>query len=201
MNLYDIKWETLKILGASKIMTFAALMPFFGFLIITNNYVINFLESMAPKHLGFQFVSDDGDIGLKIYALYYGSVLLGLGKLIFNYCCPNEIVEYGSREHYMETRDRLKTEYEYKKFLDEVEKQNPEDKNEVERLRQSDQRNQALDSTGEGFRTLLSLRWAYLNQAGGSRYVIAFFFGSGLLFLSFPSIVTFCNITLAFFTD
>lgn len=190
-----LTWERLRILGASKIMSLAALMPFFGFVIILNQHTLELVNWLGTT-LEVLDQSTNEYPSFTLFLLYYGAVLLGIGKLFFNVSCPPEITRYMNREDYIEKKERLKTELEYTTLREIVKSYGVPYKTEAEKIENSDERNNQLDSTGEGYRTLLGLQWDYLdhsNQAG-RKWVTGFFF-SGLVIFSTPSLVTLWKVT------
>jgi hypothetical protein len=157
-----LTWERLRILGASRIMSLAALMPFLGFIIILNQYAVDLVNWLGTP-LEISDHSNHGFPNVKLFSLYYGAVLLGVGKILFNINCPPEITQYVNKDDYIEKKERLKTEREYKILMDIVSKHGELYQQEAEMLFNCDHRNGKFDSTGEGYRTLLGLHWDYLD--------------------------------------
>jgi hypothetical protein len=81
------RWDRLRQLGNLGIMKMTVLMPLIGYLVIFN--------ASLHEHLRLTFDPDGGGT-LRLYFIYFGLTLLGIGSIVYQFACPSEVKEHGS---------------------------------------------------------------------------------------------------------
>lgn len=100
-------WPRIKLLGQSPAVKLTMVIPFVGYILILNEYIVSFLAS-AFEITG---VSEQGVINLSnLYFIYFGLTSLGIATLIFQILCPPLIKEYLSIRVYVEKNIDFMTE-------------------------------------------------------------------------------------------
>jgi hypothetical protein len=86
------RWSLLRDLGQSNLVRASVLMPVFGYLLLLNEHVHDYL-----------IIRYDGDWPFnrlpsiwRVWMLFYGSFLLAMGSILFAWCCPVVIKRYAS---------------------------------------------------------------------------------------------------------
>lgn len=186
----NISWASLKPIGGAAITQYTAIMPFIGYAILFNKYSVHiFADSM-------EYISPESNLKLPIfenlYFLYFGLVSLGLGALIFRVSCPNEIIEYGTAEIFVERTAQTTTRRELIKmavFLENFNNIEDDLRRQVSLLlnvlRNSDSSNLAIEQ-------MAFLKGEYYNSKNFSgtfaRIVCAIVMIFGLLLLAIPTL-------------
>ncbi|RWQ64524.1 hypothetical protein [Mesorhizobium sp.] len=107
-------WQTLRSVGSSKIVSLTIAVPFIGYLIIFNDYFIDYAQ-IARQLVGHG--SDNlpnSDIQREIsisnmYFLYFGLVLTGLASIGFALFCPGEIKLSSSVNDFIRNSEEIKS--------------------------------------------------------------------------------------------
>jgi hypothetical protein len=86
------RWSRLRELGQSNLVRASVLMPVFGYLLVLNENVHQYLT--IEYELGW--LSQHLPATWRVWMLYYGSSLLALGSILFISLCPREIKQYPS---------------------------------------------------------------------------------------------------------
>ena len=81
------RWDRLRSIGNSRIAKLAILVPIFGYLIIFNQHLVAYYNTIFDPDLNTSF---------WLYFFYFGMSSIGFGSLIYIFWCPKEIQEYGS---------------------------------------------------------------------------------------------------------
>jgi hypothetical protein len=85
------RWSQLRALGSSRLVQASLLMPAFGYLLLLNDNVHDYLkikyDGWLLPHLPSLW---------RIWFLYYGSISLAVGSILFAWFCPIEIKRYAS---------------------------------------------------------------------------------------------------------
>lgn len=78
---YNFQWENYTFLFHGNIARVSAFVPLFGYLIIFNDGISQYLtfEKLAPKEIGTLFISSDARLRL----VYFGLIMLGVSELIY----------------------------------------------------------------------------------------------------------------------
>lgn len=105
-------WETLKIIGKSKIVGLTSLIPFIGYLLLFNENIISYIS------LSTELAGDASKLSAtvsRLYYLYFGLTFLGISSILYTFFCPKEIkenvseYEYSNKEVNVMTHARLGT--------------------------------------------------------------------------------------------
>ncbi|MGJ8671162.1 MAG: hypothetical protein ACSHXK_16885, partial [Oceanococcus sp.] len=123
------KWHQLARIGRSRVVGLTILMPFFGYMIIFNDYFIQWLSissSYLPPSLFERGASGDllpADLDVaksRLFAIYYGLTFLGVGTVCYSIACPELIKVHPSRHEYVRESLHLLTRYQARKMMDEL---------------------------------------------------------------------------------
>lgn len=89
------RWSAINTLGKSWAVSFTALVPFLGSVLLFNQALVD-----ALKLTGLF----DGEAGLlaRLYYIYFGLTLIGLASFGFALLCPRDVKTYGSVSRYIE---------------------------------------------------------------------------------------------------
>ncbi|WP_438461983.1 hypothetical protein [Marinomonas sp. PE14-40] len=108
------KWDTLRIIGKSKVANLTILMPFIGYLILFNQELVNYLElSKAVLNIADDNVEVSNTSISRLYYLYFGLTFVGASSILFSLVCPSIIkansTEYEFSDHELKvmTHERL----------------------------------------------------------------------------------------------
>ncbi len=91
-------WSRLRFLGQSKPVKMTMFIPFIGYVILFNSYVVTFINS------SFYFFDNSEaqlPIGSNLYFIYFGLCFLGIATFIFQIMCPTLIKDYQSVRDYV----------------------------------------------------------------------------------------------------
>jgi hypothetical protein len=86
------RWSGLRDLGQSHLVRASVLMPVFGYLLLLNEHVHDYLTVRYDGEWPFNQLPSIW----RVWMLFYGSFLLAMGSLLFSWCCPVEIKRYAS---------------------------------------------------------------------------------------------------------
>jgi hypothetical protein len=86
------RWSKLRDLGQSNLVRASVLMPVFGYLLLLNEHVHDYLMIQYDGDWPFSRLPSMW----RVWMLYYGSFLLAMGSVLFAWCCPVEIKRYTS---------------------------------------------------------------------------------------------------------
>jgi hypothetical protein len=191
------RWNQLRVLGDSGLVKASVLMPAFGYILLLNENVHQYLTIKYDGWL-LNYLSSLW----RIWLLFYGSFCLATGSLLFSWRCPREIKQYTSefeivdaeREHRAHQNQINQVRDEFKSFY--------LGRSKWETSIFSIQ-NFEPDSTGLGIPGsdplggMLFYRWTLMNvRRPMTRIVIAMLFGIGLALLAVPAAFTFLQVTL-----
>jgi hypothetical protein len=103
------KWDELRRLGNSRLVKLTILVPLIGYMILFNDELLKYLELSSPYFhdvfLRGRLASDGGGLSLslayRLYLFYFGFTTLAAGALIYEFCCPRLVHEYGSAAEYV----------------------------------------------------------------------------------------------------
>jgi hypothetical protein len=107
-HAFPPKWDTLRSLGQSRIVSLTILAPFIGYFIIFNEYISRYLQLSADA-IGIY----SGDINAfsagisRLRQLYIGLVLIGLASILFKTCCPAIISRHRDLYEYVESELKI----------------------------------------------------------------------------------------------
>jgi hypothetical protein len=87
------RWSNLRAIGESGLVKASVLMPAFGYLLLLNENVHQFL---LLKYDGVLLHFLHLPPLWRVWLLFYGTFFLALGSILFSVCCPREIKRYGS---------------------------------------------------------------------------------------------------------
>lgn len=91
-----MEWSTLRQIGNSRLVRLSGLFPFVGYIILLNDNVAEFLN-FSTKYVSFHVSTP----GARLYLLFFGLLLTGVGSLIYEIFCPLELKKYARPADYM----------------------------------------------------------------------------------------------------
>jgi hypothetical protein len=86
------RWSKLRELGQSNLVRASVLMPVFGYLLLLNERVHDYLIIQDDGNWPFNLLPSMW----RVWMLFYGSFILAMGSILFAWCCPVEIKRYVS---------------------------------------------------------------------------------------------------------
>jgi hypothetical protein len=86
------RWSNLRELGQSNFVRSSVLMPVFGYLLIFNDQIHQYLKVRFDDVWPFSHVHSMW----RIWMLYFGTIFLAAGSMLFAWRCPREIKQYPS---------------------------------------------------------------------------------------------------------
>ena len=86
------RWSELRDLGQSNLVRASLLMPVFGYLLLLNEHVHDYLTIRYDGDWPFNRLPSIW----RVWMLFYGSFLLAMGSIVFAWRCPVEIKRYAS---------------------------------------------------------------------------------------------------------
>lgn len=86
------RWSKLRQLGQSNLVRASVLMPVFGYLLIFNEHIHQYLTIRYDDGWPFNYLP----AMWRIWTLYFGTVFLAMGSILFAWCCPTAIKDYAS---------------------------------------------------------------------------------------------------------
>jgi hypothetical protein len=86
------RWSELRELGQSNWVRASVLMPVFGYLLLLNDNVHQYLSIQYDHGWPFNYLPSMW----RVWMLFYGSFFLAIGSIIFGWRCPVEIKRYPS---------------------------------------------------------------------------------------------------------
>ena len=109
-------WLTLSSIGRSRIVSLTIIVPFVGYIIIFNDYIIGYFSfaravilDISPSN-GIGVDKLQKDISLdNLYFLYFGLLFVGIASALFSFFCPEEIKQYKVANDYIKSEDELKS--------------------------------------------------------------------------------------------
>ncbi|MER9797511.1 hypothetical protein NKJ36_10235 [Mesorhizobium sp. M0142] len=108
-------WQTLRSVGSSKIVSLTIAIPFIGYLIIFNDYFIDYAQ-IARQLVIFQGGDNSANPDIQreislsnLYFLYFGLVLTGLASIGFALFCPSEIKRSSSVNDFIRSSEEIKS--------------------------------------------------------------------------------------------
>jgi hypothetical protein len=120
---YSSKWDDLRKLGQSRLVALTILVPLLGYMILFNEQIIKYLEISSPYFHDI-FITDtpaDGDglsisLAYRLYFFYFGFTFLAIGNIIYYFCCPVLVKEYGSAAAFHATEGPIMNRLRLKSF-------------------------------------------------------------------------------------
>jgi len=84
-------WSALRRIGSLPLMRAVMFAPLISYLILFNDYVIDFLNQVSKN----SSIIDAGQMSLSnVYFLYYGLISVGVAAIIYGLFCPNGVSRY-----------------------------------------------------------------------------------------------------------
>lgn len=107
-----IPWSAIRRIGQSRLLTLTIVVPFLGSLLLFNQSVVDVL-TLSPElvHRWFHLSANEtADAARKLtlsrlYYVYFGLTLLGVGSALFVLFCPLEIKNYSAPIEYQAAED------------------------------------------------------------------------------------------------
>jgi hypothetical protein len=93
-----LSWSTLARLGRLPIIKASIFAPFVGYIILFNDYAIDFFNQVS---MNISNVSQFSTIG-GIYYTYFGLILIGIAQVFYALLCPSNISHYEDALRYSE---------------------------------------------------------------------------------------------------
>lgn len=104
------KWDTLRIIGKSRLISLTILVPFIGYLILFNNELVSYFElSKEVMNLPETDKSISGGTITRLYYLYYGLTIIGISSIAFSFLCPNIVKNYRTEYEFSESEIKIMT--------------------------------------------------------------------------------------------
>lgn len=88
------RWSAIRQVGLAPIVRITALMPVFGYLLVFTTKARGLFDKIIVPWLPAGLV--DLNFGWRLFFLFYGSLLLGIGALLFSWLCPKLIKAHAS---------------------------------------------------------------------------------------------------------
>ena len=101
------KWENLRTVGKSKIVSFTILVPFVGYLILFNNELVTYLE-LYKDVLGIESGKPDDSFS-RLYFLYLGLSTIGVSSALFSIFCPQQIKNNNTVHEFIDSEMKIVT--------------------------------------------------------------------------------------------
>ena len=110
MKIHMPEWETLRIVGKSKIVGITILVPFIGYLILFNEGLFSYfnLAKELLSHPEGQLESTQETIS-RLYYLYYGLTFLAVSSIAFAFICPTIVKNNKNEYEYINNEIAIKT--------------------------------------------------------------------------------------------
>lgn len=87
-----LDWELAKKVAGSRLVTLAALFPFFGYLALLNTEIVKYLDLYLDTNEGF------GSAALaRIEEIYFALIWISIGVIVYQVRCPHEIKQFRNR--------------------------------------------------------------------------------------------------------
>jgi hypothetical protein len=93
------RWNALRALGQSNWVRASVLMPAFGYLLLLNENVHQYLKIEYDGAWLLHYLPSTW----RIWLLFYGSFALAIGSILYGFFCPQEIKQYVSTFHLVGT--------------------------------------------------------------------------------------------------
>lgn len=91
------RWHNLSALGTSPIVRLSILMPVAGYLILLNEQIVNFAQQLDPR---FQLWGTGSP--WRLVLIFYGTALLGVASILFEWRCPGVPKRYRAAVDFVE---------------------------------------------------------------------------------------------------
>lgn len=191
------RWHHLKTLGSSGLVRTSVLMPAFGYMLLLNDNVHQYLTVKYDGWL-LHYLPNVW----RIWFLFYGSFFLALATVLYVVFCPREIKQYSSQFEMAETeakphlslnqstvvQDRTRWVYEHKPrwmmpYFD------------LNNMSFSDDVNQRADPTGY-LAQFCMMHWCILDMWYRKlRFFMFFTYTIGFMLIAIPAVFTFLQVT------
>lgn len=145
-------WLTLSSIGRSRAVSLTIIIPFVGYIILFNEYIIKYFLFARAVIVD---VSPNIDIDIaqnkisleNLYFLYFGLLFLGLASSLFSFFCPEEIKQNKTSNEFIKSEEELKTptivisylNFIFQKYLDSNESEENDNKNIFRKLEYPDE--------------------------------------------------------------
>jgi hypothetical protein len=191
------RWSNLRSLGQSGLVKASVLMPAFGYILLLNENVHQYLTIKFDGWL-LHYVPSIW----RVWLLFYGTFLLAIGSILFNWNCPVEVKRYASafrmadseRGHRVnqyqdsEVRKNLRSLYAGMSKWEEAIFP-------LQKL-QLDAGDLGIQSADHTSRILID-HWTLTDIKRPSlRIIIFLLFWTGLILLAVPAVITFVQVTI-----
>jgi hypothetical protein len=116
-RIFPPKWDVLRGLGQSRIVSITIFAPFIGYLIIFNQYIAQYLElSMAA--VGIHENTDEVVAAnlSRLRQLYVGLTLIGIASILFKSCCPFPINRHKDEYEFIQSELNIMHSERYNNF-------------------------------------------------------------------------------------
>ncbi|MGG5890990.1 hypothetical protein ACLF3G_28320 [Falsiroseomonas sp. HC035] len=186
------KWSHLRKIGNSLVVRATVIMPVVGYLILLNQQMLE-VGDIAGR---FQLFKPDTP--WRLLAIYYGTLSLGLGSMIYLARCPDRIRKYETAVDYSNSETRFFSEHAHRDYLErdlifQADKLTPEQQK-YEYIWQIYSVSKAI--AGSSVVVMMTQHWnVYDLLYPWSRFFARFFFWLGFIILAVPSIITVGEVT------
>ena len=116
-GVLSLRWTKLAKVGGSPIVKFTIFVPFFGYLVLYNEFAGG-LYCDLEVFLGLTTECVPEDSLYRIHVLFLGLLSLSVGSLVFFLACPEQVKEHGNRIDFLVSENRVKDAYTQKKYFD-----------------------------------------------------------------------------------
>jgi hypothetical protein len=190
------RWSKLRDLGQSSMVRSSILMPVFGYLLLFNEHVRQYLTIQYDAGWPFGYLPSMW----RIWMLYYGSCSLAAGSIFFAWRCPARVKQYGSafemadrERHHRAAHNPTTISKELKDVYERM--SNWENSIFTWPKLQPDHPNLGVQSSDQ-----LGLGLIHIWEVGdikwpGWRIATLLLFRAGLILVSIPAVITFLQVT------
>jgi hypothetical protein len=214
--LSSYKWSSIRILGNSRIVKFTVLVPIIGYLLLFNDFLLQYFK-LSPEI--FKAKTETSGIGWptlwRLYIIYFGLCFLAGGSILYNLFCPIIIKRYGSFSEFSsgESDYLPKTDFGRLYFIlvANLGKISPKINKEIssllnglpEGLRKLERKKfKNFDFSQEERNILLKAWYVFESDKNGVlRFFVFQFFLIGLILLAIPTFQTFFSVFISFYEN
>jgi len=188
-------WSQLKRVGSSYPSKISILIPFLGHFLLFQEQILNFImKSYSFNEISFMNNVSQG----SIFIFYYGLFIFGVGSIVYHFFAPTAVSVYADKNHFIDNAvDKIVM---GNLFADLNNIQNikldPETKKQAKFYCNALTSGIMGDKTKDAAIFTYSLYFDIENKKHAvARFIVAFFFGSGLFLISVPSLILFGRVS------
>jgi hypothetical protein len=214
--LKSYEWSSIRILGNSRIVKFTILVPIIGYLLLFNEYLLQYFK-LSPEI--FKAKTETSGIGWltlwRLYVIYFGLCFFAGGSILYNLFCPQIIKRYerfsefsGGESDYLPGRDLGRLYFIINNNLKKVSTATSTEINSLLSslllgLRKLERGRFLKHNFSQEEKNIILKAWyIFENMRNGVlRFFVFQFFLIGLILLAIPTIQTFFSILVSFYKN